>query len=186
MGFQVAPERVGRRRAMAPGIAVVIVSLAVIGFGLLSSGSVGGPIPGPSSPVPTVAVVVASSPSAAPTTTSAAALPSTPRPYPGPDAIDCHDAGIVLCGEIAGAAVKQLPTEAPAVESVGVWTSILCRDTSDCPAFRFEGYRPLGSAIVSFGSGLPVAWVNVVEPAPESGRALVPGDVQAWIIHWAP
>ena len=186
MGFQVAPERVGRRRAMAPGIAVAIVSLAVIGFGLLSSGWVGGQIPEPSSPVPTAAVVVASPRPAAKTTESAAVLPSTPRPSPGPDAVDCHDAGIVVCGEVARAAVEQLPTEAPAVESVGVWTSILCRDTADCPAFRFEGYRPLGSAIVSFGSGLPQAWVNVVEPAPESGRALVPGDVQAWIIHWAP
>lgn len=186
MGFQVAPERVGRRRALAPGIAVAIVSLAVIGFGLVSSGWVGGLIPEPSSRVPTAAVVGASPPSAAPTSTSAAALPSTPRPYPGPDAIDCHDAGIVPCGEIAGAAVKELPAEAPAVESVGVWTSILCRDTTDCPAFRFEGYRPLGSAIVSFGPGLPQAWVNVVEPAPDTGRARVPGEVQAWIIHWAP
>ena len=185
MGFEVAPERVGRRRAVAPGIAVAIVSLAVIGFGLVSSGWVAGPAAEPSSPVATTAVVAAP-PSVAETNGLALVLSSTPRPDPSPDAIDCHDAGIVLCGEIAGEAVAQLPPDAPEVESVGVWTSILCRDTLDCPAYRFEGYRPLGSAIVSFGSGLPRAWVNVVEPAPYPGRAWVPQDVQAWVIRWAP
>jgi hypothetical protein len=185
MGFQVAPERVGRRRAVAPGILVAIVSLAVIGFGLASGGWLAGPVSEPSSAVPTAAVIAAS-PSAAATTGLAFVLASTPRPYPSPDAIDCHDAGIVLCGEIASEAIEHLPLDAPEVESVGVWSSILCRDTMDCPAFRFEGYRPLGSAIVSFGLDQPRAWLNVVEPAPYPGRVWIPQDVRAWIIRWAP
>ena len=126
------------------------------------------------------------SPSVADMTGLAFVLAPTPRPYPSPDEIECHDAGIVLCGEIAGEAIEQLPADAPEVRSVGVWTSILCRDSLDCPAFRFVGYRPLGSAIVSFGSGLPRAWMNVVEPAPYPGRAWVPQDVQAWVVRWAP
>jgi hypothetical protein len=182
MGLQVPPERVGRRGAVAPGIAVAIVSLAVIGFGVVSSGWVAGP----PSPVPTAAFVVESPPSAAPTTEPLLVLVSTPRPLPSPGAIDCHDAGIGLCGEIAAEAVEHLPPNAPGVESIGVWTSIMCRDTRDCPSYRFEGYRPLGSAIVSFGSGQPRAWLNVVEPAPYPGRVWVPQDVRAWIIRWAP
>ena len=148
MGFQVAPERVGRRRSLAPGIAVAIACLALIGFGLASGSLPAEPTSVSPEPYPTAAAV--------PVSPAPVALAvSTPRPYPGRDAIDCHDAGIVLCGEIAGEAVEQLPADAPTVESVGVWTSILCRDDQDCPASRFEGYRPLGSAIVRFGRGWP-------------------------------
>jgi hypothetical protein len=95
--------------------------------------------------------------------------------------IGCHGLDPAPCSAIVTAAVGRLPATAPPVISVGAWGSLLCGDGRDCPASRFAGYHPLGSAVVSFGPDRLAAWVNVAAPDP---GGVCPCGVIAWIIRW--
>ncbi|MGZ8527689.1 MAG: hypothetical protein ACXWWR_02760 [Candidatus Limnocylindrales bacterium] len=179
MGFQVEPQRVARRRSALPGILTAIAGLAIVAVGLANGGG--------SAPSPSRTAAATAGPSSASSIALGVAQRSavaTPRPYPAPSAIHCHGTSVGRCSLVVIAAVGQLPSDVPPVEAIAVWDSILCGSDADCPSSRFRGYRPLGSAIVSFGPDQPRAWVNVVEPAPHPGRVWVPTDIRAWIIRW--
>ncbi len=119
----------------------------------------------------------------------------TPTPTPSDDALGvdglafryrssvtivCNDTGAAVCDRIATAASRHIIGRS-SIREIQVWTSLLCRDSSDCPASRIMGTVRLGSAVVSFRSGLPDAWVNVVGPLPVQPRS--PLDDVAWTIN---
>ncbi len=183
MGFEVAPERVGRRRAIAPAICAIVGMVAIVVAGLvLANGQTPAPsmADGPAVQTPAGSIAVAA-PSASPGHAEVRA----------PGTIVCNDVDTASCLRIVNATVLRLVDAIPGpATEIGVWKSLMCRDTSDCPAYRLVGSRALGSAVVTFGSGHPTAWVNVVEPGPDPTRDLTldppsPGPV-AWIIHWQP
>ena len=201
MGFQFAPQRVGPRRAPVSGLVVVIAGAAIVAVALAtaagSRGDRGSEAQSESEPR-SESTAPSYRPIAGPTTgpfslsvrprvAGPRAQPpavGNARPSPAPSSIRCHGTGPERCSQIAFAAIRGLPAEGPPVETVSVWDSIVCGSDEDCPASRFKGYLPLGSAIVSFGRGHPRAWLNVVEPAPYPGWVWAPADSRAWIIRW--
>lgn len=202
MGFQVAPQRVGPRRAPVSGLVVIIAGAAIVAVALATAagsrddrGSAvqseseprsesAAPSHRPAAGATTGRFSVAVRPPAAGREEAQPPAVGNARPVPAPSSIRCHGTGQKRCSQIAFAAIRGLPAEGPPVETVSVWDSIVCGSDEDCPASRFKGYVPLGSAIVSFGRGHPRAWLNVVEPAPYPGWVWVPADSRAWIIRW--
>jgi hypothetical protein len=167
------------------GLVVVAIGLATAGGSAPSPKPASAVMAGssPSSRSAGAATVVPSSPSPIAVRGTPAA-PATPRASPPRSSIKCHGTSLERCLQIANAAMRQLPSDAPPVETIAVGDSILCSSDADCPPSRFQGYRPLGSAVVSFGPGRPRAWLNVVEPTPFPGWVWVPADSRAWIIRW--
>ncbi len=186
MAFQVEPEPVGRRGSRASVVLVAGICLAIVGFALLTRAGTDAKLP-----------AIAASPDGVarnvPVTTTP--TPATPVPTPSDDALGvdalafryrssvtivCNDAGVAVCDRIASAASRHLIGRS-SIREIQVWTSLLCRDSSDCPASRIVGTVRLGSAVVSFRSGLPDAWVNVIGPLPVQERS--PLDDVAWVIN---
>jgi hypothetical protein len=186
MGFQVKPQSLGPRRAAWPGFLVAIASLAIVAASLATAaGSTpeGQPAAVDSaSNQPVAAAIAVPRPTGVVRASQQPA--ATSRPSASPASIECHVSSLARCNQIANAAVGQMPNDSAPIETVSVWDSILCNSNDDCPSSRFQGYRPLGSAIVSFGPGRRQAWVNVVEPEPFPGWVWVPADNRAWIIRW--
>lgn len=182
MGFEVPRERVGRRRAVAPAIGVIVGMVAIVVAGLVFANGQG--------PAPSTADAVAVQ------TPAGSIAVAGPSASPGhaelraPGTIVCNDVDTASCQRIVNATVLRLVDAPGPATEIGVWKSLMCRDTSDCPAYRLVGSRLLGSAVVTFGSGHPTAWVNVVEPGLDPTRDQTqdppsPGPV-AWIIRWLP
>ncbi len=184
MAFQVEPEPVGRRGSRASVALVGGICLAIVGFALLTRvGTEAGAPP-----------IAAASPDVV-ARDAAGTVPPTPTPTSSDDpfgvdglafryrpsiTIVCNDAGAAVCDRIATAASRHVIGRS-SIREIQVWTSLLCRDSSDCPASRIVGKFRLGSAVVSFRSGLPDAWVNVVGPLPVQERSSL--DDVAWIIN---
>ena len=163
MGFEVAPEPVGRGRwSTSRIVAVVLVAATVVGIGLMTSRGPQGSdqIARASASAPAPGSVTASGP-------VTAAGPDRRDPS-GLGSVACNDVDTFSCGLILAATMKRLRPETDRVDGIGVWTSLLCHDASDCPPSRFVGFRPLGSAFVTLGPGR-TAWLNVVEPTPRPG-----------------
>jgi hypothetical protein len=184
MAFQVQPEPVGRRGARASVVLVGVVGLAIVAFALLTGTghdlAVRPIVDALPSPVPATAMA---SPSVSPTerpTDDRLALDGSSARFRGPVTIVCNDAGVALCARIVAAASSSVLGRS-SIREIQVWTALLCRDSSDCPASRIVGTFHLGSAVVSFRSGLPDAWVNVVGPLPVQPRSSL--DDIAWIIN---
>ena len=188
MAFQVEPEPVGRRGSRASVVLVGVICVAIVGFALLTRvGTEADARP-----------IAAASPDVVARDAAGTTPPaSTPRPTPTPSddpfgvdglafryrpsvTIVCNDAGAAMCDRIATAASRHVIGRS-SIREIQVWTSLLCRDLSDCPASRMAGTTRLGSAVVSFRSGLPDAWVNVVGPLPVQPRS--PRDDVAWNIN---
>lgn len=180
MGFEVAPEPVGRGRwSTSRIVAVVVLAATVVGVGLMTSRG----------PEGSDEIARASAPAPAP----GSAAPFVPVTADGPDrqgdrsglgSVACNDVDTFSCGLILAATMKRLRPEADRVDGIGVWTSLLCHDASDCPPSRFVGFRPLGSAFVTLSPGR-TAWLNVVEPTPRPGRDPLASGAVAWIIRWS-
>lgn len=184
MGFEVAPEPVGRSRSTAPKVvATIVLVAAVVGVALLTSQGAA-----PASD-PLLAARSANPVAEASAGRSATIDPDprgrpTPQPRRGPGTVACNDVDAYRCGLIIAASVKQLRLAIDGIDEIGVWTALLCHGPSDCPPSRFVGFRPLGSAFVTLGPGR-TAWVNVVEPSPRPGRAPLASGPIAWVIRWA-
>ena len=187
MGFEVAPEPIGGSRSRGIRIVVVVLAAAaILGIALVTSRGAatnGEPIAAAS------ATEASPRPTAAGPTTGTSSPPNLPaaviRGLSGPGDVVCHDASPDRCGLIVAAAMKRVRFGAQ-IEGIGVWTALLCHEVLDCPPSRFVGFRPLGSAIVTYGPGQPAAWVNVVEPLPDPGRDPLAVGPVAWIIRWGP
>ena len=182
MGFNVAPTPIPRR-SRTPIAIVAAAIVGVVGFALVASGppaAVRHASPGPDADGP--ATVGDASP---PFVTSSAAATAAPATLPSRDAIECHDLALGTCGAIAMASLTALPPDDHRVTAIEAWGVILCRDDFDCPRTRLVGNRPLGSAVVTLGSGAR-AWINVLEGEPFPGRVWEPQRTSAWIIRWDP
>jgi hypothetical protein len=96
----------------------------------------------------------------------------------------CHEIDRNTCRLTVATALGALGAELPVVESVDVWSSLLCGDTLDCPTTRLDGRAtPLGSTIVRLAGGGPAAWINVVYRS--HGRPLdFDPTLEAWIARW--
>jgi len=188
MGFEVPPERIGRRGSIGPGIAIVVGAIAIVAAAVITGAptqsgpttSVASLVDPSAAPSPPTAVP-ARSPASATSGGAAGGALSAPRPIPPVSATECHDISSVRCRTIVVAAVQSLPDEAPRVRSVEAWGTLACGDSRDCPPSRLEDHRALGSAIVTFGPGRAPAMVNVAARTPGSG---CPCGIVAWIIRW--
>jgi hypothetical protein len=166
MDYELEPARISRQssRASLAAAATVLGLLAIaVAMGVLEGGG-GGSAPARQ------AVVQSHGPESSP---AAASL--------RPGSVRCHDLAVGPCQRVAAAALEAIgPVDAP-VESIDVWSSLLCGDDLDCPPGRLAGLRPLGSAILTLGGTAPAGWVNVGERLP-AGR-LGQTDVLAWVIR---
>ena len=183
MGFEVAPEPIGRSRATAPKVvATILLVAAVVGVALLTSQG-DAPASDPLLAVRSANPIAQASADLAARTEPGPSGRPTAQPLRGPGTVDCNDVDAFRCGLIIAAAVKQLRVAVDGIDEIGVWTSLLCHDPSDCPPSRFVGFRPLGSAFVILRPGR-TAWVNVVEPTPRPGRAPLASGPIGWVIRW--
>jgi hypothetical protein len=180
VGFEVSPEPVRRGRwSTSRIVAVVLVAATVVGIGLMTSRG--------SQRSDQVARVSASAPAPGSVTASSPvtlAGPERQGDQSGLGTVACNDVDTFRCSLILAATMKRLRPETDRVDGIGVWTSLLCHDASDCPPSRFVGFRPLGSAFVTLGPGR-TAWLNVVEPTPHPGREPLAGGAVAWVIRWS-
>lgn len=185
MAFDVAPEPVRRSGRRLPAIVVVGLGTGLVAIAVATAS--------PPAEGDGVAPTTATGPPAAiapesPRRGSTSPGPAGTRPAAGarlPGAIECHDLEAGPCLAVARATVAVLPRD-DAVARIDAWSSILCRDTLDCPPRRLVGAEPIGSAVVAFADGGPSAWVNVVDPGqPPSGSGPTVAPV-AWIVSWRP
>jgi hypothetical protein len=182
MGYQVEPERIGRRGSRATAVLVVLAALAIVGFAIATSTR----RDTESRPVavaqPTSTATPTPLPPATPPATPPIGDPITERgPASQPLTITCNDAGASLCERIVEAVSLRL-AEPSSIREIVVWTSLRCRDSGDCPSSLIDGYDRLGSAVVSFGSGKSDTWVNVVAPEPDLSHHPNGGDY-AWVAY---
>jgi len=166
LDYELEPARISRRssRASLAAAATIAGLLAIaVAIGVLGGGGDG------SAPAGQAAV-----PSHGPASSPAGAAVR-------PASVRCHDLAVGPCQRVAAAALEAIgPVNAP-VESIDVWSSLLCGDDLDCPPGRLAGLRPLGSAILTLGGTGPAGWVNVGERR-QAGR-LGQSDVVAWVIR---
>ena len=185
--FGIEPSTV-RRRSRLPALLVVVAAIAVIAVAIATSGTGadprGGATAGPdeAAATPGAAIIADAGEQGA---VPASSPPGVEAGLPGPDAIDCHELSPTTCASIAVSAMAILPADAEPVTAIGVWDTILCGDDFDCPPTRLAGNRPLGSAIVTIGSGAS-AWINVLEPGPDPEGPPQPKGTVAWILRWVP
>ena len=190
MAFDVAPEPVRRRGPRIPVFVVLAAGIAVVAFAVVTANP-GGPAPA----VPPRASAEAQA-RQAPTTiaapTTAAGAPAAPAPFPStrgrrlPANLECHAVSDAICDAVATASLAILPADAPPVQGIDAWASILCGDSLDCPPQRLAMSEPLGSAVVTFAGGGAQAWVNVVEPSPGTPGSEPADGPTAWIVRWQP
>ncbi len=184
MAFDVAPAPVRRRGPRIPVIVVLAAGLAVVGFAVLTSNP-DGQAPAVS-PGPSAGAVARVAP------TTAARTGATPAPFPStrgrrlPANLECHAVSDAICDAVATASLAILPADAPPVQGIDAWASILCGDSLDCPPQRLATSEPLGSAVVTFAGGGAQAWVNVVEPSPGASGGGPADGPTAWIVRWLP
>jgi hypothetical protein len=166
MAYELEPARISRRSSRASlAVAATVVGLLgiAVAIGVLEGGG------GGSAPTRQTAV-----PSHGPASSRAGASLQ-------PGSVRCHDLAVGPCQRVAAAALDAIgPVDVP-VESIDVWSSLLCGDDLDCPPGRLAGLRPLGSAVLTLGGTAPAGWVNVGERLPAS--RLGPTDVVAWVIR---
>ncbi len=182
MEFDVAPQPL-RQRGWRRAVGVAGGAIAIVAFALVMADTPATPPDG--SPL---ALAVDAAPQAGSLPTQIAHATSTPVIAPGmpaQDAIVCRGLDQVTCGQVARASIATLTTADGPVTRIAVSPSLLCNDDVACPAATIADAQPLGSAVVSLGSGAQ-AWINVVGPAPGSGRAWEPARTTAWIVRWLP
>jgi hypothetical protein len=112
-----------------------------------------------------------------------ALLSRTPPPLPAQ--LDCHDLPRGACVSATRAALGLFTKGDGPVTAAGAWKSLLCSNTFDCsPSVLTPDATPLGSVILTFGTG-PSAWVNVVSrPAPTPGNGSAGPQALAWVVRW--
>ena len=166
MDYELEPARISRRssRASLAAAATIVGLLSIaVAIGVLG-GDGGGSAPARQAAVPSHGP--ASSPAGASLR---------------PGSVRCHDLATQPCQRVAAAALEAIgPVDAP-VESIDVWSSLLCGDDLDCPPGRLAGLRPLGSAVVTLGDDGPTGWVNVGERAP--GVSLDGTRLVVWVVR---
>jgi hypothetical protein len=166
MEYELEPARISRRssRASLAAAATIVGLLAMaVAIGMVEGGGGG-----------TAPARQAAAPSNGPASSPAGASLR-------PGSVHCHDLAVGTCQRVAAAALEAIgPVDAP-VETIDVWSSLLCGDDLDCPPGRLAGLRPLGSAILTLGGTGPAGWVNVGLRLP-AGR-LGQTDVVAWVIR---
>jgi hypothetical protein len=186
MAFQVDPRPLGDRgpsRAAAALAGVTVLLASAVGLAALF------PAREPSSPSVAEAAAsgaVGGSPAAeAPVATRRPGPkgPTEPVTLPAADAIACNGVAPVRCDRLVRAAVALISRGADTAAMVDAWGAIVCGDATDCPPDRLAGSQPLGSAVVTLGSG-GLVWVNVIEEPPPAGRPWEPGRTRAWAIRW--
>jgi len=117
---------------------------------------------------------------------------SVPGPQLTADArsaeLDCHAVPRVECLRIVVAAMTSFAADPSLagggpyrVQAIGVWTSLLCSTSFDCPpgALTTDSVA-LGSVTLSLTSGRE-AWLNVVD---QPGSAPDAPQARAWIVRW--
>ncbi len=190
MGFQVEPERIGRRGARASVVIVIVAALGVVAFALTtSSGSQPNPSPVAQAAVsPTNAATEAeatevASPSARPAPVPAPTLPLAGRPLKALDQVPivCNAMSTEQCGRIVDAVASEL-VDPGAISNIQVWTSLRCRDPGDCPSSLTRGRVGLGSAAVAYGAGRSDRWLNVVARNEDPADFPYDGDL-VWVAH---
>ena len=87
------------------------------------------------------------------------------------------------CHRLVRAALRVLPADLPDVRDAGVWRSLVCNDTFDCPPAYLRDSPPAGSVILRFVDRSPGAAVNVVDW--RYGSAIRLG-LRAWIARSMP
>ena len=183
MEFDLAPQPL-RQRGWRGAAVVAAAGIAIIAFALATAGTPDTPPSG--SPAAIAAGTVTPPPTPQPTAIArTVGLPVAAPDLPDQDAILCRDLDQVTCGQVARASIATLTTADGPVTYVSVSPSLLCNDDVACPSAKLVGSRPLGSAVVSLGSGAQ-AWVNVVGPAANSGRVWEPDRTTAWVARWVP
>ena len=95
--------------------------------------------------------------------------------------IVCNGMSAGRCGRIVEAVASRL-VEPATIRIIQVWTSLRCRDPSDCPASLTRGRVSLGCAAVSYESGRPDRWLNVVARNEDPVDFPYDGDL-VWIAH---
>ncbi len=190
MEFDVPPQPL-RQRGWRRAAVVAAGSIAIFVFALVLADTPATPPDGtPATPpegTPAARVLVPAT-QASPLPTQVARATGTPIIQPSPpakDAIRCAGLDEATCAQVAGASIATLTIADGPVTLVSVSRSLLCNDAGACPASMLARGRPLGSAVVTLGSGAQ-AWVNVVGPAPAAGRAREPARTTAWIVRWLP
>ena len=183
MEFDVAPEPL-RQRGWRRAAVVAAGAIAIVAFALATTEAPVAPPPG--SPTAIAAGAVTPPPTLRPTPVARTTnLPIAAPDPPARDAIVCRGLDQVSCGQVARASIAVLTTADGPVTRVSVSRSLLCNDDIACSSAKLDGSEPLGSAVVSLSSGAQ-AWVNVVEPAPDTGRVWEPARTTAWIVRWVP
>jgi hypothetical protein len=166
MDYELEPARISRRsnRASLAAAATIVGLLSIaVAIGMLEDGGGGS----------------ARARQAAQASGGPASSPADASLRPG--SVRCHDLATGRCERVAAAALKAIgPVDAP-VESIDVWSSLLCGDDLDCPPGRLAGLRPLGSAVLTLGGTAPAGWVNVGERLP--ANRLGETDLVAWVIR---
>jgi hypothetical protein len=185
--FGIEPTMV-RRRSRLPALLVVLAVIGVIAAAIATTG-VGSDGRGRATAGPVEAAATSGAAIVADGSEQdglpAPSVPGVQAGLPGPEAIDCHELSPTTCASIAISAVAILPADAQPVTAIGVWDTILCGDDFDCPPTRLAGNRPLGSAIVTIGSGTS-AWINVLDSVPGPGRVSHSNRTVAWVLRWVP
>jgi hypothetical protein len=101
--------------------------------------------------------------------------PSTAVPSTGVPDVTCHDLAGSRCEDVAEAALGAVVGPMfGSVRSVGVWATLLCGDTLDCPNGRLADATVAGSAVIDLVDDGTV-WVNVTR--------LGPGRYDAWVVR---
>ena len=193
MTFEVPVSAVSRSRSQRSVIVVVVVSgliaLTAAITGLWAGEiRVGATDPAASSaPQPIAAAAAAGDTDAPGSPAHGSALvprivtPSVARALPGQ--LRCHDVGPRSCERLVRAALRVLPADLPAVDGAGVWRSLVCNSTFDCPPAYLQDSPAAGSVILAFADGSPSLAVNVVDWRYGSGIRL---GLRAWIARSAP
>ncbi len=183
MEFDVAPQPL-RQRGWRRAAVVAIGAIAIVAFALVTADTPVAPADG--SPAALAGRTEAPTPTSMPTLAARATGTPIGRPVlPAQDAIVCRNLDQVSCGQVARASIAVLTMADGFVTRVSVSSSLLCNDDRACSATKLAGSQPLGSAVVSLGSGAQ-AWVNVVRPSLDAGRAREPDQATAWVVRWVP
>lgn len=182
MVFEVAVVPVARRRRRWPLPAVLATLAVVAGAAFATSG--GRAAPGPVTDDDAARRgIQAQGPAGPESVRLEARVAPSAEPRALPERIDCRDLGRTACLRVARAALGAVPADAPPVLEVRVWTSLLCSDDLECPPGYLADSVPLGSVLVRFTDGGPMAAVNVVDWRPAEGIRLGP---RAWLARWMP
>ena len=186
IGFEQPPTRIGSSRARLSIAAVLVASIAIVGFAIAGKGLESPAATAEATPFGSAGAIASPSLGLQPSALTAdqpAASTATPEPAIRslPDDIECKGVDYDSCLLLAVAAIRSLPEPVPPIRSASVWKSLLCDSTLDCPPSLLKAVVPLGSVVLTFDDG--TTWMNVVGRRTATATTQGSLRLEAWSVR---